>query len=64
MPMVLMGVGGVIVAVGGLLWWGNMSGNFQTFPYAGYITMGIGGAIAAYGGKLKQQAAEKQSGGT
>lgn len=60
MGMALMGVGGLIVAIGGLLWWGNMSGKFPTFPYAGYITMAIGGAILAFGRKqLAAQQAQK-----
>jgi hypothetical protein len=51
--MALMGVGGLVIALGGFLWWGNMSGHFRSFPFAGYITMAIGGAIFSYG-KRKQ----------
>jgi len=58
MGMALMGVGGLIMAVGALLWWGNMSGKFPTFPYAGYITIAIGGALFGFG---KKQMGEKSS---
>lgn len=58
MGMALMGVGGLIVVVGALLWIGNVSGKFPTFPYAGYITIAIGGAIFAFG---KKQLGEKSS---
>ena len=53
MGMALMGVGGLVIALGGFLYWGNVSGHFRSFPFAGYITIGIGGAIFAYG-KRKQ----------
>lgn len=56
MGMALMGVGGLIVVVGGLLWMGNMTGKFPTFPYAGYITIAIGAALFGLG---KKQLAEK-----
>ncbi len=52
-PMPILSViGGAIVAVGGLLWCGNVFGFFPTFPYAGYITIAIGGAIVGAGKKL------------
>lgn len=63
MGMALMGVGGLIVAIGVLLWTGNVFGFFPTFPYAGYITIAIGGAIFAFGRKQMAEAAEKASGG-
>lgn len=59
MGMALMGVGGLIFVVGVLLFLGNMTGKFISFPYAGYITMGIGGAIFAFGRKQQAEAAEK-----
>ncbi len=57
MGMALMGVGGLILAIGALLFWGNVSGNFVTFPYAGYVTLGIGGAVFGLGRKMQAQAA-------
>lgn len=63
MGMALMGVGAVIFVVGVLLFAGNVTGKFISFPYAGYITMGIGGAIIAFGRKQQQEAAEKAGGG-
>jgi len=57
MGMALMAVGGLVVALGAFLFWGNVSGHFRSFPYAGYITIGIGGAIFA-AGKRKQAEAE------
>jgi hypothetical protein len=51
MAFALIGIGAVVTAIGGFLWWGNMSGNFPTFPYAGYIVMGIGGALGGLGWK-------------
>ena len=62
MGMALMGVGGLIFVVGVLLFLGNTTGKFYSFPYAGYITMGIGGAIFAFGRKQQQDAAEKATG--
>ena len=63
----LIGLGVVIGLIGAVLYWGNMSGTFVTFPYAGYITIAIGGAIGAAGYK-KMHAdnaakAQKQMGG-
>lgn len=61
MGMVLMGVGGLVIALGGFLYWGNVSGHFRSFPFAGYITIGIGGAIFAFGRrKQPEEAAVKQ----
>ena len=57
MGMALMGVGGLIVAIGAGLWCGNVFGFFPTFPYAGYITIAIGGAIFAFG---KKQSGSKE----
>lgn len=53
----LIGLGVIITLVGGFLYWGNMSGSFVSFPYAGYITIAIGGAIGAAG--YKKMHAEK-----
>ena len=36
-------VGGLILAVGAALWIGNVSRQFVTFPFAGYLTMAVGG---------------------
>jgi hypothetical protein len=62
----LIGIGVLITLVGGFLYWGNVSGTFISFPYAGYITIAIGGAIAAAGYKKmnadKHAAAMKQPG--
>jgi hypothetical protein len=55
--MVLQGVGGLVIALGGFLWWGNMSGHFRSFPFAGYITMAIGGAIFSFGKKKANEEA-------
>jgi hypothetical protein len=62
MGMVLQGVGGLVIAVGALLWIGNVSGKFRSFPFAGYITIAIGGAIFSFGKKkAAQEAAAKLS---
>ena len=50
----LIGLGVIITLVGGFLYWGNMSGSFVSFPYAGYITIAIGGAIGGLGWKKLQ----------
>jgi predicted Zn finger-like uncharacterized protein len=50
--MVLTGVGGLIFALGALLWIGNVTRQFISFPLAGYITMVIGGAIIGAGRKF------------
>jgi len=61
MGVVLMAVGGLVIALGGFLYWGNVSGHFRSFPFAGYITIGIGGAIFAFGRrKQAEEAAIKQ----
>jgi hypothetical protein len=57
MGTVFMGVGALVMALGGFLWWGNMSGHFRSFPFAGYITIGIGGAIFGYGRRKNAEAA-------
>lgn len=46
---VLIAIGTVVGILGAILWWGNMSGTFPTFNYAGYIVGGIGGMIGAAG---------------
>ena len=42
-------LGGLLVITGIALVIGNMSGKFQTFPFAGFITMSIGLAVLAVG---------------
>ena len=42
-------VGGIIIAIGAGLWIGNVSHQFYTFPFAGYITMAIGGVVMKAG---------------
>jgi len=61
MAMVLIAVGSVITVIGGILYWGNVSGSFITFPYAGYITGAIGVAIAGFGYKKMKEAKEQQA---
>jgi len=39
-------IGVIIFVVGVILFIGNVSGWWPTFPYAGFITMAIGGFIA------------------
>ena len=42
-----------LTIVGGILWFGNVSGSFPTIPYVGYVLIGVGlslhrmGAVAA-----------------
>ncbi|HKB01102.1 MAG TPA: hypothetical protein VKD90_02735 [Gemmataceae bacterium] len=43
--LLLMGLGGFVAVVGAILWIGNMTGFFPTFPFAGIVTILIGGAI-------------------
>lgn len=45
-------VGGAVVALGAVLWCGNVFGFFPTFPFAGYVTIAIGGAIIGAGKKM------------
>jgi hypothetical protein len=47
--MIFKAIGGVIFAVGVLLFCGNVFRFLVTFPFAGYITMAIGGALFRYG---------------
>src|SRR5260221_13646811 len=49
MAVAMIGVGAVVMLLGGILYWGNVSGSLITFPYAGYIVGLIGGAISAAG---------------
>jgi hypothetical protein len=42
-------LGGLIFAAGVVLFIGNISGKFRTFPFAGYLGMLIGGAIMRAG---------------
>jgi hypothetical protein len=44
-------LGGIVVAVGAVLWCGNVFHFFPTFPLAGYGTMLLGGAIMKAGGR-------------
>ncbi len=39
-------IGYVIIAIGAVLWCGNVFHFFTTFPLAGYVTMVVGGIIA------------------
>jgi hypothetical protein len=57
MAFALIGIGAVIGLLGAVLYWGNMSGTFVTFPYAGYITIAIGAAIGGAG--YKKMASDK-----
>jgi hypothetical protein len=57
MAFALIGIGAVIGLLGAFLYWGNMSGTFVSFPYAGYITIAIGAAIGGAG--YKKMAADK-----
>lgn len=49
--IVLKGLGGVIFAIGLVLFIGNITQLLPTFPLAGYLTMLIGGAIFGAGQK-------------
>jgi hypothetical protein len=60
--MVLVGLGGLVMALGAFLFWGNVSGHFRSFPFAGYITIAIGGAIVGYGRKRQALEAVNRSG--
>lgn len=42
-------VGGIVVAAGIALFIGNVTHQFYTFPFAGWITIAIGGAIMRSG---------------
>jgi hypothetical protein len=42
-------LGGVVLVAGIGLWIGNVSGQFRTFPLAGYLTILVGGAIMRAG---------------
>ncbi len=44
-------LGGVIIAIGAVLWLGNVFGFFHTFPLAGYLTMAVGGLVMKSGKK-------------
>jgi cytochrome c-type biogenesis protein CcmH/NrfF len=55
-PVVSMGLGvvlpllGAVLVIGGiLLWLGNKSGRFVTFPFSGHITIGLGLTILGLG---------------
>lgn len=52
--------GYVVVAIGGILVFGNVTGAFSTFPYAGFIAMMIGGGLITYGQKLEQEEFQKE----
>ena len=60
MAIGLIVLGAIITAVGGFLYWGNMSGTFVTFPYAGYAVMLVGGLIGASGYKKMHDDKQKQ----
>lgn len=42
-------VGMIIIAIGAVIWCGNVFHFFPTFPLAGYITMAVGGFIMKKG---------------
>lgn len=44
-------LGGIVIAVGAVLWCGNVFGFFPTIPLAGYGTMLLGGIIMKAGRK-------------
>ncbi len=44
-------LGYVVIALGALIWCGNVFHFFPTFPLAGYITMFVGGIIVKKGKK-------------
>lgn len=43
--------GGIVIAVGAVLWCGNVFHFLPTFPLAGYLTMAAGGFIMKMGTK-------------
>jgi hypothetical protein len=45
MTKVLVGLGGLILAAGAVLVWGNLSDRFRTLPFAGEVTMALGGIL-------------------
>jgi hypothetical protein len=49
--ILLKGLGGVVFAIGAVLFIGNVTRLLPTFPLAGYLTMLIGGAIFGAGQK-------------
>jgi hypothetical protein len=50
---IVMPVAGLALILGGIfLWYGNRSGLFVTFPYAGHLVIGIGVVLVAIGWKL------------
>jgi len=44
-------LGGAVIAVGAVLWCGNVFRFFPTFPLAGYLTMALGGVIMKAGNR-------------
>lgn len=42
-------IGFVVMAIGAVLWCGNVFHFFPTFPLAGYLTMAVGGFIMKKG---------------
>jgi hypothetical protein len=48
-------VGGLVFAVGLILFTGNITGTFRTIPFAGYIVMAIGAIIARFGGGSRSE---------
>jgi hypothetical protein len=42
-------IGGVVIALGVVLWCGNVFHFFPTFPLARYLTMVVGGVIMKAG---------------
>jgi hypothetical protein len=57
MGMMMKVLGGVIVAIGAVLFLGNVTGKLRTFPFAGYATIAAGGAVLAYGRRKEAEEA-------
>ena len=51
----LMVVGAVVFLGGGVLYLGNVTGAFPSFPYAGFVVMGVGGLLEGAGVTLRHQ---------
>jgi drug/metabolite transporter superfamily protein YnfA len=49
MGLVLVAFGGLVVALGGVLVWGNLSGQLRTLPFVGTLTIVAGLSIISFG---------------
>lgn len=49
--MALKLIGGVVFALGVVLWTGNVFGFLRTIPFVGYLTMLAGGAMFKAGAR-------------